>query len=89
MLPHHNHPEEGCALGVGFLDFPRPPRLLTLCLLHRHKPATVLSTEVHAEAGMMGKGWAETHVSGPDGDSLMNHVHAWDNHTHLPWPLET
>lgn len=40
---------------------------------------------------MMGKDWggAETHIAGSDRDSLVNHVHAWDNHTHLPWALKT
>lgn len=31
----------------------------------------------------------ETHVAGPDTDSLVNHVHAWDDHSHLPRPLKT
>lgn len=54
-------------------------------------PAGDLPSEAHAEVGMMGKDWggAETHIAGPDRDSLVNHVHAWNNHTHLPWPLKT
>lgn len=39
------------------------------------------------------RGWGlgkclETHIAGTDTDSLMNHVHAGDNHTHFPRSLE-
>lgn len=49
--------------------------------------AGVLPLEAHREMGKDGKG-VQTHVSRTDRDSLMNHVHARDDHTHLPRPLE-
>lgn len=84
-------PKRDLPQGWESLDFPRPLWLLTLSLLHIDTPAGDLPLEAHAEVGMMGKDWggAETHITGPDRDSLVNHVHAWDNHTHLPWPLKT
>lgn len=84
-------PKRDLPQGLWSLHLPRPLGLLTLSLSHTDIPAGVLSLEVPVEAGMMGKGWGsvETHIAGPDTDSLVNHVHAWDNHTHLPWPLKT
>lgn len=83
-------PKRDLPQGWGSLDFPRPPGLLTLCLLHIYTPAGALPLGARVKTGMRGKRvGVETHVAGPDGDSLVNHVHAWDNHTHLPWPLET
>lgn len=48
-------PKRDLPQGWESLDFPRPPGLLTLCLLHTYTPAGVLPLDAHADAGIMGK----------------------------------